>query len=81
MKVDYNGNTIGSAVEEIEVINDDIQELTITLNTTKDTLSITDSDESVYLYSSEDLDNLIKGLQLARSLGWLQKPKVVEDNV
>lgn len=77
MKLDCNGNTIDGLVTEIEIISGGWQDITLYLE--GGLLQIEESGCLINLQSPEALDNLIKGLQLAKKLGWLQEPKLVDD--
>lgn len=77
MKLDCNGNPVEPKTTEIEVINNDGEELHLELG--GNYISIADYTSDIFIYSTEALDNLIKGLQLAKKLGWLQEPKLVDD--
>lgn len=82
MKVDCNGDVLEQAINEIEVYSIEDDALNLVLTQDREFIHFIDTYEQDWLgvlSSEEELDNLIKALQTAKKLGWLQKPKLVED--
>ena len=84
MRVDCNGEVLEQIVDEIEVYSHEGDSLVLVVTQARDSIHFIDENQEDWLgalSSDEELDNLIKALQTAKELGWLQKPKLAYDVV